>query len=399
MIAITKNKEKMSRELVISDYGKARLLDYADTFRDLSASFPLGQIWTLEMPERRGRLEKSRQLENVQVLSDNMCEMSRILEEIAGEVFSVRRIPERQGKLYMKALKQEKILVEDLFYFAKGDNRPTDTLCVRMCTAKPGGYLTSEVADMVSVLLDKRLIPAPGVKYYLGKDMENYFFVEEPVFTAMTGHAKAIRETEQVSGDNFSVYQGDNSHLTILVSDGMGSGTDACRESGQVIELMERLLEAGYQIPMAINLVNNVLLFGGEETNMSTLDICNIDLYTGGCKFHKIGGASTFIKKGRYVEDISVRNLPLGIFSQVDQEVIEKDVTAGDYVIMVTDGVLNAFAGESQEELLKLFIGEMQDSSPLAMANEILSFAIHGSGGHIQDDMLVVVTGIFSTKS
>ncbi len=398
MITATKNREKMSRELVISDYGKARLLNYADTFRDLSASFPLGQLLELEEPKRRSRLERSRQLENVQVLSENMCEMSRILKEIAGEVFSVRRIPDRQARFYIKALKQEKIIVEDLFYFAKGENRPADTLCVRMCTTKQGGYLIAEVADMISVLLDRRLIPAPGTVYYLGKDVGSYYFVEEPSFALLTGHAKAIREMEQVSGDCFSVCQAESAHVSLILSDGMGSGADACKESGQVVELMERLLEAGYQIPTAINLVNNVLLFGGEETNMSTLDICNVDLYTGICRFHKIGGATTFIKKGRYVEDISVRNLPLGIFSHVDQEPVEKELTQGDYVIMVTDGVLNAFAGDNQEELLKLFIGEMQESSPTAMANEILSFAIHGGGGHIQDDMLVLVAGLFPTK-
>ena len=131
---------------------------------------------------------------------------------------------------------------------------------------------------------------------------------------------------------------------------------------------------------------------------MSTLDLCNIDLYTGACRFHKIGGATSFIKKGRYVEDISVRNLPLGIFSHVDEEPIEKELEAGDYVIMVTDGVLNAFAEDSREELLKLFISEMQENTPAVMAGEILSFAIHGSGGHIQDDMLVLVAGIFPTK-
>ena len=251
---------------------------------------------------------------------------------------------------------------------------------------------------MISVLFDRRLIPAPGNVYYLGKETGSFFFVEEPSYTIFTGHAKAIREQEQVSGDSFSVYYADNSHVALIVSDGMGSGSDACRESGQVVELMERLLEAGYQIPAAINLVNNVLLFGGEETNMSTLDICNVDLYTGLCRLHKIGGATTFIKRGRFVEEVSVRNLPLGIFSHVDHDIVEKELSMGDYIIMLTDGVLNAFAGEEREQLLRLFIGEMQENSPTAMANEILTFAISAGGGHIQDDMLVLVAGLFPTK-
>lgn len=394
----TKSREKNARELVISDYGKSRLMDYAGTFRDLSASFPIGQIWSLDEPGRRSRLEKTRQAENVQVLSENMCEMSRILEEIAREVFSVRRLPERQVRMVMRALKQERILVEDIFYFAKGDNRPTDTLCVRMSTPKQGGYQITEVADMISVLFDRRLVPAPGNVYYLGKETGSFFFVEEPLYTIFTGHAKAVREQEQVSGDSFSVYYADNSHVALIVSDGMGSGSDACRESGQVVELMERLLEAGYQIPAAINLVNNVLLFGGEETNMSTLDICNVDLYTGLCRLHKIGGATTFIKRGRFVEEVSVRNLPLGIFSHVDLDLVEKELSMGDYVIMLTDGVINAFAGEEREELLRLFIGEMQEKSPAGMASEILTFAISAGGGHIQDDMLVLVAGLFPAK-
>ena len=61
-------------------------------------------------------------------------------------------------------------------------------------------------------------------------------------------------------------------------------------------------------------MVNGAMAAAGQEQVMSTLDVCDIDLYTGKCEFVKVGAASTYIKRGRLVDRLSSRNLPLGVF-------------------------------------------------------------------------------------
>ena len=106
-------RQKTNRELLISDYGRNKLLTYADTFRELSVFFPR---------EEAGRARDKKELfediqirENIQVLSDNMKEVSRILSQIAAEVFTIRQLPPRTHKQVIRALRQEKIVVQDIF--------------------------------------------------------------------------------------------------------------------------------------------------------------------------------------------------------------------------------------------------------------------------------------------
>ena len=58
----------------------------------------------------------------------------------------------------------------------------------------------------------------------------------------------------------------------------MGSGEKASADSEKVLDLMEKMLEAGYNMDVAVNLVNSALIATSERQNMSTLDICNMEI-------------------------------------------------------------------------------------------------------------------------
>ena len=91
----------------------------------------------------------------------------------------------------------------------------------------------------------------------------------------------------------------------------MGSGEKACADSTMVVELMQKFLEAGFQIETAIQMINSSLVSGEENANMSTLDLCSIDLYSGECRFVKVGSSSSYIKRQHLVDRISA-GIPLG---------------------------------------------------------------------------------------
>ena len=135
-----------------------------------------------------------------------------------------------------------------------------------------------------------------------------------------------------------------------------------------------------------------------EEQNMSTLDICDIDLYDGTVEFLKAGASYTFIKRDYYVEPVFSYALPLWIFYHMDMETQTKQLREGDYIIMISDGVLDSIPGESKENILQDFIARLSISGPQELANRIMQFSIGQSAGQIRDDMTVLVIGIWESN-
>lgn len=225
--------------------------------------------------------------------------------------------------------------------------------------------------------------------------MNVYYFLEEPAFHILTGFAKATKETEKISGDNYSFCEIEQGRMVAILSDGMGSGEKACEESGRVIEMMERLLEAGFRKEAAVQIINGALASGEQEQNMSTLDICELNLYTGACEFMKIGAACTYIKREHLVDRLSARNLPLGVFQQIEPETIHRQLQDGDYIIMLSDGVLDALEQGIGEEIFPELLGKISHTNPGEIAGQILNYCLHQSKGKIRDDMTVLVIGMW----
>ncbi len=150
----------------------------------------------------------------------------------------------------------------------------------------------------------------------------------------------------------------------MCLSDGMGSGMDACRESEIVVELLEQFLDSGFSQETAARMVNSALVLKGREGMFSTVDICAVDLYTGICEFLKAGAASTFIKRDHWVEAISSESLAAGLVQRIDFDTASRKLYHGDYLIMMTDGVMDALPVECEEETMKEIIMDIQDETP-----------------------------------
>ncbi len=403
----TKLKED-DRIDIIPEYGRQRLLSYAESFRDLADLFeeeqaedePSGE----EPADRQELLCRRRLQESRGLLAEHLKEMAHILAVTARETCRCRPMGERRYKQMAALLKESGIMLKDFLELEHEDGHREISLVMRQAGGKRVRFgeteyiSTEDVADYISVAMNRRLCVAKNTPAYLATEYNTYYFLEEPPYHLLTGFAKAVKETEKVSGDSYSFYESDIGRLLVLLSDGVGSGEEACRESGRVIEMMERLLEAGFAKEPAVQMVNGAMAAAGQEQLMSTLDVCDIDLYTGNCEFVKVGAASTYIKRGRLVDRLSSRNLPLGVFWQMAPEIQNRTLQSGDYIIMLSDGVLEALSEGIGEEALPEIIGRMEYSSPGEIANQILAYAIGQSRGRIRDDMTVLVTGIWDQE-
>lgn len=386
-----------AEELWLSAYGKKKLLGYADSFCDLARSFACKEKeagWenqdSVDAQDRQESLLKRRLVENREILADNLNEIAGMIRSLAEETHQVYPFKERELKKLIHACKENGMLVQSIY---RTENEVGGMkLVVKLCAAAKQVLTMEDVADYLSVLFDRRLVPERDGLFFLPEEYETVIFEEEAPYSVLTGAAKATRENETVSGDTYSVIENGNGGLVLALSDGMGSGEKAMADSETVIDLLEKFMEAGFSKETAVEMINGVLIARSEEENMSTLDVCDINLYTGGCELVKVGASYTYIKRGEMVEQIAAKNLPLGIFHRIDLDKQYCQLKDGDYVIMVSDGVVD---GVGSEALFQEMLSQITLQNPQEIANYILQFVLHKTMGRVQDDMTVLTTGIW----
>src|SRR5690606_22888574 len=170
----------------------------------------------------------------------------------------------------------------------------------------------------------------------------------EPGFLVLeTAAARRVKEGEDVSGDSDDRIELPAHKVALVLSDGMGSGRPAARESQAVVRVLRCLLEAGFDQQFAIKMVNAVLLLRSPEETFATVDLLVFDGRTGWAEFIKVGAAPGFSvgregdPSGR-VEVVWGSAAPAGILQQVDVTPERRRLRPGDTVVMLTDGLLES---------------------------------------------------------
>ena len=107
----------------------------------------------------------------------------------------------------------------------------------------------------------------------------------------------------------------------------------------------------------------------------------------------KNGAAATWIRRGKGVERIEGQALPVGVYQEAEPYFEKTEIYSGDYVIMMTDGIVDAFAG--REEELERLLQEQRIVNPQELAEYIVDEAVAQSGGKVNDDMSVVVAAVW----
>ena len=181
----------------------------------------------------------------------------------------------------------------------------------------------------------------------------------------------------------------------LSVSDGMGHGLKAYKESEKVLELLEEMMKGGFSEETAVRLINSLFTIESDAASPATLDMGIIDMYSGVCDFMKLGASSTFVKRGKWVEAIKSTSLPIGSTLSADIETTSKKLYDGDFVIMMSDGIMESIREEDKEKTIGEIILGIREGKPEDMAREILKKALSHADKEKDDDMTVMVTGIW----
>ena len=120
-----------------------------------------------------------------------------------------------------------------------------------------------------------------------------------------------------------------------------------------------------------------------------------MNLYTGDLKLTKVGAACSFIKRGEEIEVLSAGSLPAGADSRGKPGEISSQLQHGDFLVMVTDGVLEYLHVKEPVQVLSDMIEKIKTDNAGVLAKNILESVLLHTGGYAQDDMTVLVTGIW----
>ena len=173
------------------------------------------------------------------------------------------------------------------------------------------------------------------------------------------GAALRPKKGERVSGDSKTFFEAED-RLFLLLSDGMGSGEAARRESALAAHLLEQFLRAGIDAQSALKTLNSALALRAAETgSFTTIDLLQLSLRNGEAELYKYGAAPSYIKRGASVRRVTCSCLPAGL-QECSQppEVTHLRLEAGTFFVMVTDGVADAMSDEWLQNLLAGWQGE-----------------------------------------
>jgi stage II sporulation protein E len=310
-----------------------------------------------------------------------VCDM---LDSARAELTAYKEWDEVKSKrLYDCALRLH-LPVETASCVYDDNKRPAVTIALR---DSPPDTLIRRLTAGASVIVGSTL-NAPSVELSGGSTV--LFFTERPAFNIRTASSQLCAEGKQC-GDVYSVFSDLKGDVHILLSDGMGAGSVAAREGTICCAFLKRLLESGFPIQRAAELANSALSLRENTESACTVDVLSLNVYTGLADVFKAGAAPTFFLQGDRIVRLDSHTLPVGILEDVVSKQQKLQLSDGDIVVMVSDGVQEEgfFA---IEETLKTSFG----ATPEELCREIIRRVQDQRG--LQDDITVIVARLARYK-
>ena len=133
----------------------------------------------------------------------------------------------------------------------------------------------------------------------------------------------------------------------------MGSGREAAVTSGLVSLFLCKLLAASCPESSVIKMINTFLCgrnSSGVIECSATVDLMELDTLNGIATFHKSGAAPSYVFRKGSLFKLKARSAPLGILRSTVSKKVSFDMSVGDLVVMVSDGVT-----QGKEDCPRLF--------------------------------------------
>lgn len=246
--------------------------------------------------------------------------------------------------------------------------------------------LQEDLGEILGCQLDEPELDSSGemVQVCL-RELANYWLE--------VAHSQHICKDSKVCGDSCDSFTDRKAVAHMLISDGMGSGSAAALDSQLTSSLIRRLLQADVDYGSALKIVNSALLVKSGDESLATVDIAAVDLYSGRADFYKAGAAPTFIRRHHRIGSVEPVTLPVGILSAVEFEKRSVQLSAGDLLLMLSDG-----ATTSGTEWIRHCIDCFREEDGLqSLCDDIVATAKQKRSDN-RDDDITVMAGILRKR-
>ena len=325
---------------------------------------------------------KQKVSENHKTMSEQLEKVSQVIESLADDMQQEDPIQEQHmTKRIQKMLDQQEIRYMGVETKRHKNNR----WIIGVILEEPNQKNIHKVEEILKDLLDSPM------KYRLAKE-DIQIFETADKFQMRIGVAKTTKQKNTISGDSDTSLRLKDGKYLVALSDGMGSGSKANHYSQMAIQMLENLFVSGFDKKVSLELINSALAKNDAENTYATLDIAVLDLLQGNMEFMKLGACPTYVKTGDQVMEIQDKSAPAGMLMTLRAVTYDKDLEAGDLIVMCTDGVLDS--KKEDEQWLRKIIQQIQRENPQEIADMILREAIDNDLGRARDDMTVMVIRI-----
>lgn len=337
--------------------------------------------------------------ENKKVVSNQLEEVSKAIENLADEIEVNKKVDEFEvQKEEIKTLLEEReINIKGIAIKKSETGRIQVTLYTDTCESVDTPVCDiKKMSKIIAKVIGQNVnIQKQSCGLRLNKPTCSYTFISEDKQKITIGVAKATKSSSTISGDTSIQTRLEDGKYLLAISDGMGSGDKARKNSKMAIGMLEKLLSSGFDKDTSLRLINSTLNMAGDEEMYSTLDISILDLYAQKLEFIKNGACPTFIKNKRNVQILKSVSLPTGIISDIDLVVYDKDLQDGDIIVMCSDGIIESSTNYANKELwVQFLLEEIETEDSQKIADIILQEAIDNCYGMAKDDMTVMVAKI-----
>ena len=321
------------------------------------------------------------------VLTDQFSSMGDFLHETADKISLSKTEDTAKSTTLRTALRDAGIYTDALSYYTDHDGRVTIEISI---IDRPFETDRKKLQHIIEFMSKRRFGEA---EINVGDVKTTITFEEKYLYDVQFGFCQKPLNKKGFCGDSVSFISPCDGTKTALISDGMGTGSRAAIDSTLTSSVIEKLVSGGFSVAGAVKTVNSAMIIKSTDESISTVDAVTINLYTAMADFYKSGAAISFIRSGSEIYIVKQESLPLGIIRNISPAHSSVKLTAGDIILLVSDGVTSEDCGWINDELLSWSTNNMED-----LATHICSLAHLRSSDATKDDITAVALKISKAK-
>jgi serine phosphatase RsbU (regulator of sigma subunit) len=210
------------------------------------------------------------------------------------------------------------------------------------------------------------------------------------------GHLyRSATETAKVGGDFYDVFGVKDGNIAILMGDVAGHGIEAARTATLVKDVVHAFTHQSTRTHEVLRRTN-LLLIEKELPAFVTLFLGILDPDAGLLRYSSAGHPESMVRRlSGEIEMLGCGTSPLGIYPDASWKPHEIGLSAGEVLLLYSDGVTEArrdkelFGEKRLERLLRrkrVSVGRL----PHLILDQVLAF----SGGSLQDDAAVLALSL-----